>query len=127
MQSDGSVPTVKDRIIQNVVKNALEPCWEAIFEEHSYGFRPERSCHDAIEQCFVRLNPSPRCSNNTWVLDADISGLFDRIDHESIIESVKHFPGRKLIQSWIKAGYVDKAVHNLTCKGTLKVVLSVPY
>ena len=70
------VPTITDRVMQNVVKNALEPCWEAQFEEHSYGFRPGRGCHDAIEQCFCLLNPSPRSSNNTWVLDADISGFF---------------------------------------------------
>lgn len=112
------IPTVKNRVIQNVVKNALEPCWEAKFEEHSYGFRPGRSCHDAIEQCFTRLNLNPRGSNNTWVLDADISGFFDNISHETILESVKYFPGRKLIQDWLKAGYLDKSVLNPTHKGT---------
>lgn len=112
------IPTIKDRVIQNVAKNALEPCWEASFEEHSYGFRPGRSCHDAIEQCFVRLNPSPRCSNNTWVLDADILGFFDNISHKTILENVKYFPGRRLIQDWLKAGYLDKAVLNPTRIGT---------
>ncbi len=104
--------------MQNVVKNALEPCWEAQFEEHSYGFRPGRGCHDAIEQCFCLLNPSPRSSNNTWVLDADISGFFDNINHEVILESIKHFPGRKLILNWLKAGYMHKSVINPTNTGT---------
>ena len=112
------VPTITDRVMQNVVKNALEPCWEAQFEEHSYGFRPGRGCHDAIEQCFCLLNPSPRSSNNTWVLDADISGFFDNINHEVILESIKHFPGRKLILNWLKAGYMYKSVINPTNTGT---------
>jgi RNA-directed DNA polymerase len=49
------IPTVRDRIEQAIVKNSLEPEWEAVFEEHSYGFRPGRSCQDAIEQCFNKL------------------------------------------------------------------------
>lgn len=49
------IPTIKDRVAQAIVKNALEPIWEALFEANSYGFRVGRSCHDAIEQCFLRL------------------------------------------------------------------------
>ena len=50
------IPTIKNRIAQAIVKNALEPVWETRFEAHSYGFRPGRSCHDAIEQTWIRLN-----------------------------------------------------------------------
>ncbi|NER93266.1 MAG: hypothetical protein F6J86_05430, partial [Symploca sp. SIO1B1] len=69
------IPTVRDRVAQAIVKNALEPEWEAIFEPNSYGFRCGRSCHDAIEQCFIRL----QSGRDKWVLDADIKGFFDNI------------------------------------------------
>lgn len=68
------IPNLKDRIAQAMVKNALEPSWEARFEPNSYGFRPGRSCHDALQQCHRRL----RKGMDTWVLDADIRGALDR-------------------------------------------------
>jgi RNA-directed DNA polymerase len=61
------IPTLKDRIAQAIVKNALDPEWEAVFEPNSYGFRSGRSCHDAIEQCFIRLRPSgDNRQKDTW-------------------------------------------------------------
>src|SRR5260370_4323828 len=69
------IPVVVDRCLQAIVKNALEPSWEARFEGISYGFRPGRSCHDAIEKiCLLAL---PHRSKK-WVLDADIKGAFDK-------------------------------------------------
>src|SRR3954454_8960475 len=70
------IPTVKDRVMQAIVKMALEPEWESRFEANSYGFRPGRSCHDAIEAIHTTLNQKG-CAQ--WVLDADISGCFDNI------------------------------------------------
>ncbi|MBZ4317754.1 reverse transcriptase/maturase family protein, partial [Mycobacterium tuberculosis] len=70
--------TIKNRVAQGVVKNALEPYCESKFESHSYGFRPGRSCHDASEQCWRRLN---RHGKDRWVLDADIKSAFDTICH----------------------------------------------
>ncbi len=70
------IPTVKDRIPQAIVKNILEPQWEAEFEANSYGFLPGRSCQDAIEQCFIHLRRGIK-GGHTWVLDADIKGCFD--------------------------------------------------
>ncbi|MBD2628922.1 reverse transcriptase N-terminal domain-containing protein [Trichormus variabilis] len=67
------IPTVRDRIEQAIIKNSLEPEWEALFEPNSYGFRPGRSCQDAIAQDFIRL----RNGVDTWVLEADIQGFFD--------------------------------------------------
>ena len=67
------IPALENRVAQTIVKNALEPHWEARFDAHSYGFRPGRSCHDAIEQCFLRL----RRGCDTWVLDADLKSAFD--------------------------------------------------
>jgi RNA-directed DNA polymerase len=79
------IPTINDRIAQAIVLNALEPSWEAQFEANSYGFRPGRGCHDAIEQCFARLQKG----KDTWVLDADIKGAFDNISHEFILEAIE--------------------------------------
>ena len=77
------IPVVIDRCLQAMVKNALEPEWEAKFEGSSYGFRPGRSCHDAIERIFKFA-----CANKRkkWVLDADIKGAFDRIRHSAIMD-----------------------------------------
>lgn len=99
------IPTIKDRATQNIVKNALEPCWEAQFEGVSYGFRPARSCHDAIEKIFIICSPHRR---KKWILDADISGCFNNIDHNKLLEIIGNFPKRNLIAKWLKAGYVDR-------------------
>ena len=69
-----NVPTVMDRCLQAMVKNALEPEWEARFEGTSYGFRPGRGCHDAIAKIFQLARPNKR---KRWIVDADIKGAFD--------------------------------------------------
>ncbi len=108
------IPVVRDRVAQNLVKNILEPEWEAVFEPNSYGFRVGRRCHDAIEQAFIRL-----CGGrDTWILDADIKGCFDNLAHESILEMIGSVPQGNLIKEWMKAGYVYKGVYNLTETGT---------
>lgn len=108
------IPTIDDRIAQAVIKNALEPSWEARFEPNSYGFRPGRGCHDAIEQCFARLSNN----HDTWVLDADIKGAFDNISHKFILEKLGQIPGRELIKQWLKAGYIETNVFHKTESGT---------
>ena len=108
------IPTVRDRIEQAIVKNSLEPEWEAVFEEQSYGFRPGRSCQDAIAQSFLRL----RNGRDTWVLEADIKGFFDNIAHESILNMMGSFPKRELIKGWLKAGFVFRGKLNPTEQGT---------
>jgi RNA-directed DNA polymerase len=72
------IPAIADRCVQAMVKNALEPYWEARFEGISYGFRPGRGCHDAIQkiQGIARAGATRK-----WVLDADIAGAFDNIGH----------------------------------------------
>jgi RNA-directed DNA polymerase len=110
------IPTIRDRVAQAIVKNALEPEWEAIFEPNSYGFRPGRSCLDAIEQGFNRLNS--RRGMDRWVLEADIKGFFDNIDHESILNQLGCFPNRNLIKGWLKAGFILKGESHPTDKGT---------
>jgi RNA-directed DNA polymerase len=109
------IPTIQNRIAQAVVKNALEPFWEARFEPNSYGFRPGRSCHDAIQQCWVRLN---KHSKDRWILDADIKGAFDNISHDFIIKAIGFIPGRELVKQWLKAGYVETEIFHPTLSGT---------
>ena len=110
------IPTVRDRIAQNLVKNYLEPEWEAVFEANSYGFRAGRSCHDAISQAFLRLRGEARLDK--WVLDADIKGCFDNLAHESILKQIKSSPKIDLIEGWMKAGYVYEGNYNPTDTGT---------
>ncbi len=119
------IATMRDRVMQAIVKNSLEPEWEAVFEPNSYGFRCGRSCHDAIEQCFnkFRNNHSGR---HTWVLDADIKGFFDNIAHESILESISTHPARELIRAWLKAGFIYQGQFKPTETGTPQGVVVSP-
>ena len=109
------IPTVLDRCMQAVVKNALEPEWEARFEPCSYGFRPGRGCHDAMSRIY---HLSISNSRKKWVVDADIKGAFDNIRHGAILEAVAGFPAQHLIRQWLKAGVVDKGVFTATTSGT---------
>ena len=109
------IPTVRDRVQQAIVKNSLEPEWEAVFEPNSYGERPKRSCDDAIMQCYSRLNAG---NADRWVLDVDLKGFFDNINHETIINLIDSFPARKLIKDWLQAGFIDNGVKYETLKGT---------
>ena len=90
------IPTVKDRVMQAIVKMALEPEWEARFEPNSYGFRPGRGCMDAIGAIHMTLSNS---GSAQWVLDADISACFDRIDHEALLSRLPVFTAT--IRRWL--------------------------
>lgn len=108
------IPTIENRVAQAIVKNALEPSWEARFEQGSYGFRPGRSCHDAVSDCWLKLN---RKCKHRWILDADIRGAFDNISHDLILQTIGNTPGRALIKQWLKAGYVEDEIFNATTSG----------
>ena len=107
--------TIRDRCLQAIVKNALEPCWEAQFEGISYGFRPGRSTHDALGKIYLCMRPNKK---KKWVIDADIHGCFDNINHELLLSTIGNFPGRRLIREWLKAGYVDNKVFHAQKVGT---------
>jgi RNA-directed DNA polymerase len=109
------IPVIFDRALQAMVKNALEPSWEARFEASSYGFRPGRGCHDALEQVFLLASGK---SQKRWVLDADIKGAFDNISHEYLLKQLEDFPQRELIHQWLKAGYVEIGSYHPTEAGT---------
>ncbi len=109
------IPTILDRCLQAKVTNVLEPSWEARFEGSSYGFRPGRGCHDAIGKIYSIARPNKR---KKWVVDADITGCFDNIDHQALLDVIGPVPGRELIRQWLKAGYVDNGVFHTTEAGT---------
>ena len=107
---------IQDRALQAVVLAALEPEWEARFEPKSYGFRPGRGCHDAIEAIYstvVGRNPHRR-----WVLDADLAAAFDRIDHTQLLALLGAFPARDRIAEWLRAGVVEREQLTPTLAGT---------
>lgn len=96
------IPCMRCRAMQALLKLALEPVAECSADPNSYGFRPERSTADAIEQCFITLakRRSPQ-----WILEGDIRGCFDNISHEWL---AKHIPMDKaILRQWLEAGYVD--------------------
>lgn len=109
------IPSLMDRVAQTQVKQTLEPVWEARFEGHSYGFRPGRSAHDAIEYCWCCLKAG---TQRPWVLKADIEGAFDHIDHAFLLKTLGPIPGRAWIERWLKAGYVHQAKWYATDQGT---------
>ena len=110
------IPTVKDRVMQMLVKLALEPEWEARFEPHSQGFRPGRRCMDAIWQIWntIRILGTRRTSE--WILDADISGCFDNINHEALLKRVPVF--RESVRRWLKSGIIEFGKYFQTKSGT---------
>jgi RNA-directed DNA polymerase len=98
-----SIPTMQNRAEQALAKLALEPEWEARFEPNSYGFRPGRSCHDAIDAIFKSI-----CLQAKYVLDADIAKCFDRINHQALLRKLQTFPLlSRAIRAWLKAGVID--------------------
>ncbi len=98
------IPVLSDRCHQGRVRNALEPEWEARFEPRSYGFRPGRGCHDAIESLYKTLHGKSR---RVWILDADLAGAFDKISHGHLLEMLGGFPARDMIAGWLKAGVLE--------------------
>lgn len=110
------IPTIRDRVHQARAKNALEPEWEARFEARSYGFRPGRSCHDAIETIFT-VSARKR-ARRLWVLDADLSAAFDRIDHHNLLQAIGGFPGKGMVLRWLKAGVMEGRRFAPTEEGT---------
>jgi RNA-directed DNA polymerase len=108
------IPTMYDRALQAVVKATLEPEWEAVFEPNSYGFRPGRSCHDAIKQIKQCLLIKAK-----YVLDADIAKCFDRINHEVLLQKL-NIKGkvRQQIKAWLKSGVIDQGTFTSTSEGT---------
>ena len=125
------IPTALDRTIQQAIAQPISDIYEDIFSEYSYGFRPNRSCHDAIKQALVYLNEE--CE---WVIDIDIEQFFDRVNHDKLIqilrEQVNDSATLNLIRKYLKAGVMEKGLIKATKTGVpqggpLSVVLSNIY
>jgi RNA-directed DNA polymerase len=110
------IPVLRDRAQQARVVNALEPEWEARFEPRSYGFRPGRGCHDAIEAIYWTLKGKQ--SKRQWILDADLSAAFDHIDHQHLLGSLGAFPARGMVAGWLRAGVIEQRTFTPTEEGT---------
>jgi len=110
------IPTVKDRVMQMLVKLALEPEWEAKFEPHSYGFRPGRRCMDAIWQIWNTIRSSRQRKTSEWILDADISKCFDTINHDALLKMIPVF--QRTIKRWLKSGIIEFGKYYQTKAGT---------
>jgi RNA-directed DNA polymerase len=110
------IPVIADRALQALASSALEPEWEARFEPRSYGFRPGRGCHDAIEAIYqVGKGASPA---RRWALDADLAAAFDRIGHPFLLSQLGTFPARELVAGWLTAGVVEDGRLTPTGEGT---------
>ncbi len=108
------IPTMHERALQGVIKNAIEPEWEAVFEPNSYGFRPGRACQDAIQQIRLSIEKKPK-----YVLDADISKCFDRIDHKALLNKLGYSRKvRQQFKAWLKSGVIDNNTFLETEEGT---------
>ena len=115
-KSDGKeralgIPTITDRVAQQVIATELADIVEKQFSANSFGYRPNKSAHDAIEQC--RIN----CIKYSWVIDLDIKGFFDNIDHALLLKALKHYTDKKHILLYVKR-WLDAPVKLLD--GTIK-------
>lgn len=100
------IPTLLDRIAQQVVRKHLERTVEPLFHKSSFGYRPKRSCHQALEQA------NANSFNHDFALDLDIKGFFDNIDHELLMKAVMHYCADKwalmYVERWLKAGVIKQ-------------------
>jgi RNA-directed DNA polymerase len=122
------IPTVVDRAKQQLCKLALEPEWEAVFEAESYGFRPGRSCHDAIESAFAALaNKKRKPEFRKMVLKVDIEKCFDKINHELLLEKLDNDSIiTKQIEAWLRAGVMKGFSRNTSLESLIKNEMGTP-
>lgn len=125
------IPTALDRTIQQAIAQPISDIYEEVFSDYSYGFRPNRSCHDAIKQALIYLN-----EGYEWVIDIDIEQFFDKVNHDKLIqilrEQVNDSTTLNLIRKYLRAGVMEDGLVKATETGVpqggpLSVVLSNIY
>jgi len=113
------IPTIMDRVIQDIIRMSIEPICEYYFLDCSYGFRPKRCCQDAIEHIF---NKTAQRDRGQWIIEGDIKGCFDHICHEAILSQMDawQIPGaiRGIVSRMLKAGILDENGYAETTMGT---------
>jgi group II intron reverse transcriptase/maturase len=113
------IPTIKDRIVQEALRMVLEPIYETDFSEYSFGFRPNRRTYDAIQATQMAIAPA---SKMQWVIDADIKGFFDNVDHQTLEQIIQdRITDRKirdLIWEFLKAGIMEEGKYRHSTLGT---------
>lgn len=122
------IPTVEDRAKQALCRIALEPEWEALFEGDSYGFRPGRACHDAIEAAFGALsNKRQKSEYRKMVLKVDIEKCFDRINHELLLKKLDSHPIiQAQVKAWLKAGILKGSAQKRSLETLIKNEMGTP-
>ncbi len=108
-----SIPVMRDRAMQALYLLALEPIAETTGDRNSYGFRKERSCADAMSQCFKALYHRQGAE---WVLEADIKSCFDKISHEWLETQISM--EKTILRKWLKSGFMEKHILYPTSEGT---------
>ena len=130
-KQDGSlrplgIAAIEDKIVQNVVKLIIEPLFESIFAGFSYGFRPGRSCHDALDALYISIT----CHKVNYVLDADIKGYFDSIPHGKLLSFINRRIGDprilNLIKGWLNCGVIENELVNYPTLGTVQGAVISP-
>jgi len=111
------IPTVLDRFIQQVIMQVLQKYWDETFSEHSYGFRPGRSAHQAISRSQQYIEQGYR-----WVVDIDLEKFFDRVNHDKLMGKLaKRIPDKrllKIIRAFLNAGVMENGLVSVTTEGT---------
>ena len=110
------IPSFRDKLLQEVVRMILEAIYEPVFDSHSHGFRPGKSCHTALRQI------SSDFTGVVWFIEGDIQGCFDNINHEKLIEilsrKIKDSRFLNIIRQFLKAGYIENWKYNATYSGS---------
>lgn len=130
-KQDGSlrslgVASIEDKIVQNVIRMIMEPLYESIFHGFSYGFRPNRGCHDALDALYVSI----AYHKVNYVLDADIKGYFDSIPHGKLLSCINLRIGDprilNLIKKWLNCGVLEEGMLSYSQKGTVQGAVISP-
>lgn len=109
------IPTFRDKLVQDAIRQILEAIYEPIFSKHSHGFRPQRSCHTALKEITLTFR------STRWFIEGDIKGCFDNIDHATLLEilseKIKDSKLINLIGKFLKAGYMEDWTYHNTYSG----------